>query len=37
MAEAPSDVGISAGSPGAAGWTVALDKLAAHVRAGIVR
>jgi hypothetical protein len=24
-------VGVPSGSPGAAGWTMALDKLAAHV------
>jgi uncharacterized protein YndB with AHSA1/START domain len=26
-------IGIPAGSPGAAGWTIAFDKLAAHVKA----
>jgi hypothetical protein len=29
--------GIPTGSPGAAGWTMALDKLAAHVEAESVR
>jgi uncharacterized protein YndB with AHSA1/START domain len=30
-------VGIPAGSPGAAGWTMALDKLAVHVQASVSR
>jgi uncharacterized protein YndB with AHSA1/START domain len=30
-------VGIPSGSPGAVGWTMALDKLAAHLQASVIR
>jgi hypothetical protein len=30
-------VGIAAGSPGAVGWTMALDKLAARLQASVIR